>query len=125
MKARTGVDSARGAAGSVSSPSDHRKPKAVAPAPAPAPAPAKRRKPEAPLACSGSGARLSVMPVGIPNCRVTVGKKSLGVAPFFKKDAPIGKCRISIVCKDGRSHQVTRELKSGEDAKLIIKPRDW
>jgi len=84
----------------------------------------KPRKPAA-SACSGSGARLSVMPVGIPNCKVTVGGKSLGVAPFFKKGAPIGKCRVSVVCKDGRSYRVTKVLKAGKDAKLIIKPQDW
>ena len=75
--------------------------------------------------CSGSGARLSVMPVGVPDCSVTVGTQSLGVAPIFKKSAPVGKCKIVVRCSDGRVYESWKTLSSGGAIKLIIKPEDW
>lgn len=75
--------------------------------------------------CSGSGAKLSVMPVGVPDCSVTVGGQSLGVAPIFKKAAPVGKCKIVVSCADGRAYQTTKTLSSGASEKLIINTGDW
>jgi hypothetical protein len=91
----------------------------------PSPKPPKSKPVASSGGCSGTGARLSVMPVGVPDCAVTIGGRSLGVAPFFKKPAPTGKCRIVVSCADGRTYQATRKLRSGASEKLIIKPGDW
>jgi len=91
----------------------------------PPPKPPKSRPVASSGGCSGSGARLSVMPVGVPDCAVTIGGQSLGVAPFFKKAAPTGMCKIVVTCADGRAYQATRKLGSGASVKLIIKPGDW
>lgn len=75
--------------------------------------------------CSGRGFKLSVMANQV-NCMVTVGKTELGVAPLFKKDAPVGNCEIRIVCPSGKKWVQTRSLKSGgEDKLLILKDSDW
>ncbi|MED5464422.1 MAG: serine/threonine-protein kinase [Myxococcota bacterium] len=75
--------------------------------------------------CAGVGGKLSVMPVGVPNCRVKIGNLDLGVAPIFKKAAPVGKCTIEVTCSDGRSYKVTKKLSAGSAEKVIIKPGDW
>jgi len=90
--------------------------------------PKPKPKPGPPMSadtCTGMGSKLSVMPVGVPNCRVKVGNLDLGVAPIFKKAAPVGKCTIRVSCSDGRSYKVTKELSSSVAAKVIIKPGDW
>jgi serine/threonine protein kinase len=94
----------------------------------PKPKPKPKPRPGPPVSagsCIGMGSRLSVMPVGVPNCRVKVGNLDLGVAPIFKKAAPVGKCTILVSCSDGRSYKVTKELSSSVAAKVIIKPGDW
>lgn len=90
-------------------------------------APAKSNTQKRPMArgCAGTGGKLSVMPVGVADCTVTVGGTSLGVAPFFKKASPKGSCEILVSCPDGRSKRVTRRLGSGGDTRVIIKPGDW
>ena len=75
--------------------------------------------------CGGSGGKLSVMPVGVADCTVTVGGVSLGVAPFFKKAAPKGSCEVVVSCPDGRKKKVTNRLGGGGDTRVIIKPGDW
>jgi hypothetical protein len=75
--------------------------------------------------CSGSGAKLSVNARGVADCRVTVGKASLGVPPFFNKDAPVGKCEIVVTCPDGKKYTETRVLKGGVAEKLIIEQPMW
>jgi hypothetical protein len=85
----------------------------------------KQPKRSADRACGGSGGKLSVMPVGVADCTVTVGTTNLGVAPFFKKSAPKGNCQIVVTCPDGRKKTVTKRLGGGGDARVIIKPGDW
>ena len=76
-------------------------------------------------ACAGHGFKLSVM-ANQANCQVRVGSILLGVAPIFKKDAPIGNCDINIVCPSGRRWQQKRKLApGGEDKILILKDSDW
>jgi hypothetical protein len=75
--------------------------------------------------CGGTGAKLSVMPVGVADCRVKVGSTDLGIAPIFKKMAPIGTCEIKIVCPDGKTKTEVRKLTSGGETRVIIKPGQW
>ncbi|MBN1962464.1 MAG: serine/threonine protein kinase [Deltaproteobacteria bacterium] len=75
--------------------------------------------------CTGTGAKLSVMAKGVADCKVTVGTAMLGVSPFFNKDAPIGKCKISIICPNGKKYNETRTLKAGGREKLIIESDMW
>jgi hypothetical protein len=75
--------------------------------------------------CAGSGSKLSLMPQGVADCQVTVGSTVMGVAPFFKKDAPVGKCAVTVTCPDGRTKEFQMELLPGKEEKLIIKPTDW
>ena len=75
--------------------------------------------------CTGSGGKISVMPVGIGDCKVTVGRLSLGVAPVFKKDSPTGKCPVDVRCPGGKHYTVTRMIRAGNEEKIIIKPEEW
>ncbi len=89
--------------------------------------PPKAKEPSAgkPGKCSGTGAKLSVLAVGHADCKVTVGGDDLGVAPLFKKDAPVGKCEIRVTCPDGKKYRDVRTLSSGKEDKVIIKESDW
>jgi serine/threonine protein kinase len=101
---------------------------AVAVSPTLVPEVVRRRAKAAPLpslSCSGSAGKISVMPVGIADCKVTVGKMSLGVAPVFKKDCPTGRCAIDVRCQNGKRYQVTRTIHGGTEEKVIIKADDW
>jgi serine/threonine protein kinase len=75
--------------------------------------------------CSGDGARISVMPIGQADCVVTVGKSDLGVAPFFKKASPVGKCDVRVACPNGKRYRTVKNIGAGADVKVIIKPGDW
>lgn len=75
--------------------------------------------------CVGAGGKISVMPVGIGDCKVTVGRLNLGVAPVFKKDSPTGKCPVDVRCPGGKHYTVTRVIRPGNEEKIIIKPEDW
>ena len=75
--------------------------------------------------CNGKGAFLSVMPVGIADCKIFVADDFLGVAPMFKQQAPSGRCPIEVKCPNGRKLKVTRTLRLNSEEKLIIKPNDW
>ena len=75
--------------------------------------------------CSGSGAKLSVMSKGEGDCKVTVGKTEIGVAPIFNEDVPVGRCDIRVVCASGKKYATSRTLKAGGVEKIIIKPEDW
>jgi hypothetical protein len=75
--------------------------------------------------CSGSGAKLSVMPIGEADCKVTVGKADVGVAPFVNKEAPVGRCDVKVVCASGKKYSTARTLKAGASEKVIIKSGDW
>ncbi len=75
--------------------------------------------------CSGSGAKMSVSAGGEPDCKVQVGRTSLGVAPFLNKDAPVGRCDVRVVCPSGKKYAASLTLKSGGSEKLIIKPDMW
>ena len=86
---------------------------------------AERRKTVITAGCAGSGGKISVMPVGIGDCTVMVGKTSLGVAPVFKKDAPVGRCPVDVKCPGGKHYQTTRTLRVGAEEKIIIKATDW
>ncbi len=76
-------------------------------------------------ACSGSGAKISVMAVGVADCKVTVGKANLGVSPVVSKDAPVGKCEVKVICPDGKKFADVKVLKAGASEKIIIKPDMW
>jgi serine/threonine protein kinase len=88
-----------------------------------------KKKPAAvatPEGCEGASAMLSLMAQGAADCKVKVGELDLGVAPFFKRQAPAGnKCPIVVTCPDGKVYQSTLSLKAGGEVKLIIKPEDW
>jgi serine/threonine protein kinase len=75
--------------------------------------------------CAGTGAKLSVMAKGEPDCKVTVGRASLGVSPFVNKDAPTGKCDIVVACPSGKKYTETRTLKPGAPEKVIIEAAMW
>jgi hypothetical protein len=75
--------------------------------------------------CSGDGGRISVMPIGQADCTVTVGKSHLGVAPFFKKASPVGKCDVRVTCPHGKKYRAVKNIHAGADVKVIIKPGDW
>ncbi len=75
--------------------------------------------------CGGSGAQISVM-ASEPNCKVTVGSANLGIAPIFKKDAPVGRCAVVVECPSGKRHREVKMLKSGSVEKiLLLKDSDW
>lgn len=86
---------------------------------------ATRRRARPKPTCYGSGSKLSVATPGEGDCKVTVGPKSLGVAPFFQKTAPVGRCRIVIKCPSGKSYKVGKKLADGASAKVIVKPNMW
>ena len=75
--------------------------------------------------CAGSSGKLSIMPVGIADCRVTVGTTKLGIAPLFKKDSPTGRCPIEVKCPGGKHYQTVRTMRPGVEEKFIIKAEDW
>jgi hypothetical protein len=75
--------------------------------------------------CGGSGAKLSFNAVGVQDCRITVGSAALGVSPFANKDAPVGRCEISVTCADGKRYNETRVFKNGAVEKVIVKPEMW
>ena len=75
--------------------------------------------------CSGTGGKLSLMPVGVADCRVTVGRAPLGVAPLFKHEAPVGRCSIEVTCPGGKNYQEIRTLRAGQEEKIVIKEGDW
>ena len=77
------------------------------------------------VGCSGSGGKVSVMPIGMADCKVFIGGTSLGVAPFFKKDSPIGKCTVEVKCPNGKSFKKVENIGRGSDRKIIVKPGDW
>jgi len=70
-------------------------------------------------------AKISVMTIGVADCRVTVGNTKLGVAPFFKKVAPVGEHIVTVECPDGNTYSAKMTLAPGIDAKVVIKPGDW
>jgi serine/threonine protein kinase len=88
-----------------------------------------RRRPPAKSAgggaCTGLAGRVSIMPVGIADCRVLIGRTSLGIAPVFKKEAPTGRCTIDVRCPNGKRFTSVRTLRPGAEEKIIIKPTDW
>ncbi len=86
----------------------------------------KREKPRAKGgACSGSTGKMGVMPIGVPDCKVTVGGVDLGVAPFFKKPSPSGRCEVEVTCPGGKQYATVRTIRAGEEEKIIIKDGDW
>ena len=78
-----------------------------------------------PIGCGGTGAKLSIMALDVGDCKVTVGKVALGVAPMFKKDCPVGRCPIEVRCPGNKLYRATRILRAGQEEKIIIKPTDW
>ncbi|MBI3178558.1 MAG: PEGA domain-containing protein, partial [Deltaproteobacteria bacterium] len=76
-------------------------------------------------ACSGSAGKMGVMPIGVPDCKVTVGGAELGVAPFFKKPSPSGRCEVEVACPGGKKYSTVRTIRAGEEEKIIIKEADW
>jgi serine/threonine protein kinase len=75
--------------------------------------------------CNVSGSKLSVMAVGVADCKVMVGKTDLGVSPVVKKAAPVGNCSIKVTCPDGKRYESSKTLKNGAEEKVIIKPDMW
>ena len=65
------------------------------------------------------------MPIGETDCKVTVGKTDVGVAPFVNKDAPVGNCEVNVVCVNGKKYITTRALKVGGSENVIIKRGYW
>ena len=65
------------------------------------------------------------MTVNIPDCRVRIGRTEMGVAPFFKKKGPSGRCEIKVECLDGRKKVMRRKAQAGVNERIIIKPDDW
>ena len=65
------------------------------------------------------------MTVNIPDCRVRIGRTEMGVAPFFKKKGPSGRCEIKVECLDGRKKVLRRKAQAGVNERIIIKPDDW
>ena len=53
------------------------------------------------------------MTVNIPDCRVRIGRTEMGVAPFFKKKGPSGRCEIKVECLDGRKKSDAKESSGG------------
>lgn len=75
--------------------------------------------------CGGESGKWSVMTVNIPDCRVRIGRTEMGVAPFFKKKGPSGRCDIKVECLDGRSKVLRKKAQSGTHTRIIIQPDDW
>ncbi|MDP7039499.1 MAG: PEGA domain-containing protein, partial [Myxococcota bacterium] len=75
--------------------------------------------------CTGQGAKLSVMPVGVANCEVLLSGTSLGVAPFFKMNAPTGQCKLEVNCPDGAKYTKSLVLNTGDYQKIIIRQPEW
>jgi len=75
--------------------------------------------------CGGTGAKLSVMTLGESDCKVTVGKVDVGVAPFLNKDVPTGKCDVKVVCASGKKLTKTLTFKAGGAEKLKIEKDQW
>ena len=75
--------------------------------------------------CTGQGAKLSVMPVGVANCEVLLSGTSLGIAPFFKMNAPTGKCLLEVNCPDGAKYSKSLVLNTGDYQKIIIRQPEW
>ena len=75
--------------------------------------------------CTGEAGKWSVMTVNIPDCRVRIGRTEMGVAPFFKKKGPSGRCEIKVECLDGRKKVLRRKAQAGANERIIIKPDDW
>ena len=89
---------------------------------------AERRHPKvsaAPSMCGGTGAKVSVVAMGQPDCKVTVGRVSLGIAPLFEKSSPVGRCAIDVRCPGNKRFTSTRVLKAGATEKIIIHPEEW
>ncbi len=89
---------------------------------------AERRHPKvsaAPSVCGGTGAKVSVVAMGQPDCKVTVGRASLGIAPLFEKSSPVGRCAIDVKCPGNKRFTSTRVLKAGTTEKIIIHPEEW
>ena len=76
-------------------------------------------------ACSGNAGRWSVMPSGVGDCRVTVGRVPLGVAPMVRKEGPTGRCTVDVTCPGGKHYVTTRTVRMGAEEKVLIKPGDW
>ena len=83
------------------------------------------QKPKAKGSCSGDAAKWSVMTVNIPDCRVRIGRTEMGVAPFFKKNGPSGRCEIKVECLDGRSKTFRKKAQNGSHTRIIVQPDDW
>lgn len=98
-----------------------------APAMGPGGAPGGIAPPPRPRAfgCTGSGGKLSIMALDVGDCKVTVGRTPLGIAPMFKKDAPVGRCSIEVRCPGNKRFATVRLLRAGVEEKIIIKPTDW
>lgn len=75
--------------------------------------------------CTGSGGKVSVMPIGVADCKVTVGANEIGVAPMFRQESPTGSCTVKVSCPNGNKWKGTRAIKAGSETKIIIKPEDW
>jgi PEGA domain len=75
--------------------------------------------------CVASGGKLSVMPIGGTDCQVRVGSVELGLAPFFQKSSPMGKCNVVVTCDQERSYIKTIAISADGSTKLIIQPTDW
>jgi serine/threonine protein kinase len=87
--------------------------------------PVERRVRPSGAGCSGSGGKWSVLAMSVGDCRVTVGKQPLGVAPMFKKDGPVGRCLVEVSCPGGKRFSTTRQMRAGGEEKIIIKASDW
>jgi serine/threonine protein kinase len=75
--------------------------------------------------CGNSGSTLSLTTMGIFDCKVRVNHKSLGIAPFLRKPAPIGQCLIEVDCPGGKHYQKVHVLKPGAEEKIVIRAEDW
>lgn len=75
--------------------------------------------------CVGDAGKWSVMTVNIPDCRVRIGKVEMGVAPFFNKKGPSGRCEVKVECLDGRKKTLRRKAQAGKNERIIIKQGDW
>jgi len=75
--------------------------------------------------CTGSAASISVMPVGVADCKVTVGGQSIGVAPLFRKPAPQGTCEVAVKCPNGKQTNKRWLLVPGKETRWIIRRSDW
>lgn len=71
--------------------------------------------------CGRGSIDLSVMAVGRDNCRVFAGETDLGIAPFFRREAPGGDCALRISCPDGFDWHKGASTSAGDSITVIVR----